>query len=561
MVRIAEHDLAALEAAMARFRPEGNSGMVTEAYYFSRNAHANQMRRSGEPYFSHPLAVSMSLAEKGMDEVVVSAALLHDIIEDTKTERREIEAKFGKDVYRLVEGLTKLDLLAFKSRQDQSNANIIKTIMAASKDIRVLVIKLYDKLHNIRTIGFLEPKRKKRIAADALTVYVPISHKLGMHALKYELEDLCFEALEPKKFDEIKKSVEKSRKKKAVEIRKAIAALKKGYPEMTWRLEEKYKSFYSTYSKMIARDKKIGEINDTMILKITVPEKSGCYAALGKIHETFKPIPTKMKDMIAIPEHGICQSLHTQVIGPDKKPLKVYIFCEEMDMIANEGVVALLRENGWHNEILKGYSKLFPLINLSEASDSAELANTLNLEFHNRAMIVFTEKGDILDLPVDSTALDFAFFHDEKAAKRAAKAEVNGKIVPLWTRLNAGDQVKIHFSLIAQINAKWESFVHSDKSRKLIEKELKKKHISTNNKLAKITIEYLDTPSIFARQAQILSKYGLDLEIVRGACRSDKSSCSTEYYIRNLDSAKLQKAIKELRKMQETLDLQVDYVL
>ncbi len=561
MPRTTEHGLAALEAAMGRFHPEGNSGMVAEAYYFSKNAHAGQMRKSGEPYFNHPLAVAQSLADRGMDEVVVSAALLHDTVEDTKTERKEIGAKFGKDVYRLVDGLTKLDLLAFKSRQDQSNANVIKTIMAASKDIRVLVIKLYDKLHNVRTLGFLEPEKRKRIAADALTIYVPISHKLGMHALKYELEDLCFAALEPGKFMEIKKSVEKSRAKKSGEIKKAISELKKRHPEMKWALEEEHKSFYSTYSKMIAQDKKIGEINDTLVLKATVPEKFDCYTALGMVHDTFKPIPQKMKDMIAIPEYGIYQSLHTQVIGPERKPLKVYIFSEEMGMTANDGVIALLRANWKHNEILENYSRLFPLISLPEESNSTDLANTLNLEFHNRAMIVFTGNAEVVNVPMDSTALDFAYFHEEKLAKNASKAEVNGKIAPLWTRLNAGDRVNIHHSIISQLNPKWESFVHSDKARKLIQKDLKKKNITTTNKLAKIRVEYLDTPGIFSRQADIFSKHGLDLEIVSGSCKSDKSSCTTEYYIRNIDSARLQKAIRQLHEMQETLNLTVEYML
>ncbi len=560
----AGHDsqLAFLESAILASRPHASIGIVQEAYYFSKKAHEGQFRESGEPYFIHPFSVALELAQKGMDEVLVSAALMHDVIEDTKIPRTDILAKFGSDVYRLVDGLTKLDRAAFKSRQERSNANLIKTIMAASKDIRVLVIKLYDKLHNMRTIGHLEREKARRIAADALTVYVPISHKLGMHALKYELEDICFELLEPKKFAEMKKVVNESRGKKSKEIAKAISALQKAHPQMKWRFEEKRKSFYSTYSKMIAQDKKIGEINDSLILKVIVPQKDDCYAALGKIHGLFKPIPKKMKDMIAIPEYAIYQSLHTQVIGPGKRPLKIYIFSEDMDRIAMDGIVALLAGTGEHKELLEAYARLFPAITThEEAGDSSELAGTLNLDFHNRAMIVFTEKGDVVDLPANSTALDFAFFRDEKSAKRAAKAEVNGRIVPLWARLNAGDVVKIHYSIISQLNMKWESLVHSDKARKLIQKQLRKKNISTSNKLARIAVEYLDTPGIFSRQAEVFSKHGLDLEIVSGSCKSDRSSCSTEYYIRNIDSAKVQKAIRELREMQETLDLNVDYIV
>ncbi len=561
MVPRAEQELKEIEMAMPRFRPEADFSMLEEAYYFSKKAHEGQFRESGEAYFTHPVAVAKELAKKGMDEVVVSAALLHDIIEDTKTDKKEILSKFGEDVYRLVDGLTKLDALAFRSRQEHSNASIIKTMMAASKDIRVLVIKLYDKLHNMRTISFLDEEKRKRIAADALTVYVPISHKLGMHAMKYELEDICFATLEPQKFTEIRKSVTASRKRKAGVISKAISVLKKKHPQAGWRLGEKHKSFYSTYSKMIAQDKRIGEINDTLILKVLVPDRLGCYAALGMVHECFKPIPTKMKDMIAIPEYAIYQSLHTQIIGPDKKPLKVYIFSEEMDRIAEDGVVALLRENGGGSDIMARYSRLFPTIRLSDADMDEKVADALNLDFHNSAMIVFTENGDVVNLPLNSTALDFAFFHDERSATRAAKAEVNGRMVPLWTRLNAGDVVKVHYSFMGQVNLKWESFVHSGKARRIIQKELKRKNLCTSNRLAKIRVEYLDTPAIFSRLVGVLAKHGLDLEIVNGSCRSDRSTCITEYYVRNMDSSKLHKAIKELRNMQETLDLQVDYLV
>lgn len=543
----AEWELDGILAAMARFRPSEEFPMAEEAYYFSKKAHSGQMRHSGEPYFTHPAAVALLLAEKGLDEVVVSAGLLHDILEDTNTGPEEILSKFGKDVHGLVSGLTKLDAAAFRSRQESANANIIKTIMAASRDMRVIVIKLYDKLHNMRTIAHLEPEKRKRIAADALTVYVPIAHRLGMHGLKFELEDICFRVLEPEKFAATKKSVEAARLKKQKVISQAVSMLKKLHPDMEWEFGQTQKSVYSVYSKMIAQEKAIGQLNDTLILTAMVPQKDDCYLALGKIHSAFKPIPGKMKDMIAIPEFGICSALHIRVIGPDRMPLKIYILSQAMAPVAQEGIVALMRDNGGSNAPLPGYRKLFPTDSLSEAVDSEGITDSLNLESHNRVMIVFTHNADVVTLPAGSTALDFAFFSDTGHARNSAKAEVNGMIVPLWTRLNSGDVVRVHHSIISQLDPRWESFVHSEKARRLIQKDLRKKNITASSKLAKLTIEYIDSPGIFAREAAVLAKHGLDLEIVNGSCKSDRSSCKTEFFIRNSESSKLQKAIKQLR--------------
>lgn len=554
-------ELEALKRTVLTHHPKARLSLVEEAYWFAKKAHEGQKRASGEDYFIHPAAVARMLAEKGLDEVIVSAALLHDVVEDTDVPPEEIRRAFGTEIYGLVDGLTKLDIAAFKSRKEQTTANIIKTIMASSKDMRVLVIKLFDKLHNMRTLGHLPKESQKRLAADALTIYVPLVHKLGMHDMKYELEDICFSHLDPENYRKAMHEVKKSRSEKARELAQAIGILRKRHPDEKWRFEEKHKSVYSVYSKMIAQNKHMREINDTLILNIITKDRPSCYVALGELHSLFKPIPTKIKDFIAIPEYMIYQALHTQVIGPGKKPFKAYILSAEMSETANDGVVALMKNGEKDSEAFRQYKKAFSRISSPGISDEAELAESLNIDFHNRAMIVFTEQGDVLNLPVGATALDFAFFQNEKTARRAAKAEVNGRVVPLWTTLNAGDRVKLFYSLLPQVNVKWESYVHSEKAKRMVERELKRKNISSTNKLVKFSIEYLDTPGIVSAQTEIMARNGLDMEIMRGNCNPKTGICSTDYYFRNTDTAKTQKAIKELRELQATLDLRVDYLI
>ncbi len=553
-------ELTALKSALKASHPKADIRLIDEAAALSRKWHEGQFRESGEPYFIHPLAVAKMLADRGLDEVIVSAALLHDIIEDTKISRAELREKFGPEIYGLVEGLTNLDREAFRSRKEQSTANIIKTIMASSKDLRVLIIKLFDKLHNLRTLRHLPREKQMRIAADALVVYVPLTHKLGMHGLKYEMEDLCFSSLEPKKFKKLKKEIEKNRKRKEADLKKAIQILKKKHPEMDWEFSSKRKSFYSVHSKMLVNSKELSELNDTLILKVIVPQEQDCYSALGKIHSAFKPLPKKMKDLIAIPEYAIYQSLHTQVIGPSKKPLKVYIFSREMDEIGREGVVALLRKKA-KNPQLKRFEKMFSKLSRPEVTDSEELAGTLNLDFHNRTMIVFTDKGEVIELPPESTAIDFAFFKDGKKAERAFKAEINGKILPLWTKINSGDRVKIIYSDHKQVNTSWLSLAYSEKARRNVEKSLKEygKH-NGNLGLVKFRIDSMDRSGLLYEQCRIMHRNGFNLETAICKINSDASTGYTEFIVKNSRNANIQRAAKQLRELKETLGLNIDYL-
>ena len=542
-----------------KFHPKAKTSMIEEAFYFSKEAHKKQFRKSGERYFTHPVAVATLLAENGLDEVVITAGLLHDVLEDTDASGDEIRKIFGSEVYRLVESSTKLKKAMFTSRQEQSTASMQKTIIASAKDLRVLLIKIFDKLHNMRTIDFLPRSKQKRISADCLTVYIPLAHMLGMHEVKYEMEDLCFKAAEPKKFEKARKTINAARAKKSAELQKAVKILKKRFPKNHWKLGFKKKSYYSIYSKAIAQNREMRSLNDVLILNIIVPGELDCYKALGRVHTAFKPIPFKTKDFIALPEYGIYQSLHTQVIGPSKKPIKVYIFSEKMFEVASKGVLALPVSESGKWKLYKNYPKLLPKISNSEFSSREELAGSFNLDFHSRAMIVFSTKGDVVNLPQDSTALDFSFFFDEKNADKSSAGYVNGEIVPLWTTLNSGDRVKTLYSGSRQVNASWLSFVNSEKARKIIQKAVGKKPKTRGKDLVKFRIEAVDRPGLLRDQAIIMSANGLDMETTVCKMNDDATTCYTEFYVRLTKKSNIRRAIKTLQREKDTLKVTADF--
>ncbi|MAG18433.1 MAG: hypothetical protein CL944_03100 [Candidatus Diapherotrites archaeon] len=552
-------ELTDLKKTIRKFHPKADLSMVEEAFYFSKNAHEKQFRASGKPYFTHPLEVAKILAGEGLDKVIISATLLHDVIEDTKASRKEIESLFGKKVSALVEGVTKLDMLSFKSRQEYSTAAIIKTIIAASKDLRVLVIKIFDKLHNMRTIKYLPKEKQRRIASDILSIYVPLIHKLGMHEVKYELEEISFKILEPKKYKKLKRLITKERKKKLKEVYKAAEILKKKFQKEKWEFSHETKSIYSHYSKIVGKNKEISELNDYAILKIFVKNKYDCYTAMGKIHSLFKPIPYKIKDFIAIPEYGIYKALHSQVIGPMKKPLKIYIITRELDDIGEKGIVSYLKNN--QLEEFNKFSESLPKLKTPSIKNNKQLAETMDLEFHNNTMLVFTTKGESLTLPPESTALDFSYFTNEKNSYKASAAKINGKLVPLWKQLNTGDRVKILYSNTSHLNSSWLSFVNSDKSKNFIMHQLEKKRKSSKKtgEIARIRIEAIDRPKLIMDQIIILAKNGLDIETSISRMNEDSTTCYSEFFIRDKNIKNLQKVVQQLKELKETLNVNLSY--
>ncbi|MCR4335075.1 MAG: HD domain-containing protein [archaeon] len=552
-------ELNDLKKILKKFHPKTDLSVVEEAFYFSKKSHENQFRASGKPYFTHPYEVAKILAEEGLDEVIVSAALLHDVIEDTNASKKEIESLFGKKVAALVEGVTKLDILSFKSRQEYSTAAITKTVIAASKDLRILIIKIFDKLHNMRTIKYLPKEKQRRIAGDVMSIYVPLIHKLGMHEVKYELEELSFGILEPKKYKKMKSLIARERKKKLKVIHKATELIKKKFSKEKWEFSHETKSIYTHYSKMIGQNRQLSELTDYTILKIFVKNTYDCYTTMGKIHSIFKPIPYKVKDFIAIPEFGIYKALHTQVIGPLKKPLKIYIITKELDEIGEKGIVAYLKNN--QTEEFKNFAESLPKLKTPGIKNNKELAETMNLEHHNNTMLVFTTKGESLTLPPEATALDFSCFTDGKNSYKSSAAKINGKLVPLWTQLKTGDRIKILYSNTSHLNSSWLSFVNSEKSKTVINQHLEKKRKPKNKKMkiARLRIECVDRPKLIMDQVTILAKNGLDIETSISRMNEDNTTCYSEFFIREQNMQNIQKAIKQLKKIPNTLNISLAY--
>ncbi len=557
------NDLQEIKKNLKLNRPNAKLEIVEEAFYFAKKAHEGQLRESGEPYFTHPIAVAKALAEKGMNETVIAAGLLHDTIEDTKINKKQIKEIFGKKVSEIVDGLTKLKLATFTSKQEETTAASIKTLIAASKDIRVLIIKIFDKIHNLETLKYLPKEKQERIASNALTVYAPLAHKLGMHAAKFKIEDICFSTINPIKYNELKKKLEKAKKEKLKEIKKIISTLKKNFKETEWKFGTESKSIYATYSKMNYENKTINEINDSLILNIIVPKKEDCYLTLGKIHSLFKPIPGKIKDYIAMPEHEIYEAIHTQVIGPMNKVTKIYIYSEEMREVGWNGILALMKHNGKKKEkVLKICSKMFSQVKNPEINDEKELQDSLNLDSHNQRIIVFTHDGKIMELPKDSTVLDFAFFKNDKKSKYACKGKVNGKIVPLWTKLKSGDRVKIFSSRTIQMDYTWLSFCNARKTKAIIEKTIanKRKEKNKNQSFVKLKVDAIDKPGLLSNQLKIISDNQMDLETTSCKMYNDRTTCYTEFYIRKKKIKNLQKALKELKQLPETLSVTAEYL-
>ncbi|MCR4369284.1 MAG: TGS domain-containing protein, partial [archaeon] len=334
----------------------------------------------------------------------------------------------------------------------------------------------------------------------------------------------------------------------------------KKFPEEKWKFLEKKKSVYSIHAKMLAQNKQVSQLSDTLILKILVPNDSDCYSAMGKVHSVFKPIPFKIKDFIAIPEHGIYRSLHIQIIGPDKKSLKAYIFTEEMEEISQDGILYYLRNEKKFRKKLSEISKSFSRIGEPGAKDSKELAGSMNLDFHNSTMIVFTTSGKVVELPLGSTALDFAFFTDEKKAKRASGAQINDQIKPLWTKLNTGDRIKILYSLTNHVGSNWLSFVNSRKAKSIIKKQIgKSKGPKSAQEFIKFTIQSVDRPKLLMELTKIMATNGLDMETTVCKMNDDKTTCVTEFYAREAGPANTQKALKQIQEMKETLNVTLSY--
>ncbi|MCL4351624.1 MAG: bifunctional (p)ppGpp synthetase/guanosine-3',5'-bis(diphosphate) 3'-pyrophosphohydrolase, partial [Firmicutes bacterium] len=416
---------------------------------FAASAHQGQSRASGDPYVAHPLAVASILADLKMDAPTIIAALLHDIVEDTSYTLSDLEARFGSEVAQLVDGVTKLDRLEVRTREEEQAENLRKMLLAMAKDIRVILIKLADRLHNMRTLKHLTADRVRRIARETMDIYAPLANRLGIFRIKWELEDLAFQHLQPQAYQEMKERVAKKRQEREAAVDAVTQELSRRLQSMgmVFEVSGRAKHLYSIYQKMVKQGKDFGEIYDLVAVRVSVESVKDCYAVLGLVHSLWKPVPGRFKDYIAMPKSNLYQSLHTTVIGPTGEPLEVQIRTFEMHHTAEYGIAAHWRYKEGTKEDREFEQKLSWLRQLLEwqrdMRDAREFMETLRVDLFSDEVFVFTPKGDVLDLPAGSTPIDFAYRIHTDVGNHCVGARVNGRIVPLATALDNGDIVEI----------------------------------------------------------------------------------------------------------------------
>ncbi|HKG57170.1 MAG TPA: bifunctional (p)ppGpp synthetase/guanosine-3',5'-bis(diphosphate) 3'-pyrophosphohydrolase [Candidatus Limnocylindrales bacterium] len=440
---------SALLATLARHYPQADLDAVGRALDLAVEAHAGQRRASGEPYVVHPIASAQILADLGLDPVAIEAALLHDVPEDTEYSLSDIEERFGAEVARLVDGVTKLSKFSTHTHEQQQAENIRKMFLAMAEDIRVVLIKLADRLHNMRTLGALPIEKQQRIARQTMEIYAPLAERLGIWQMKWELEDLAFKALEPERFRELARLLDTRRKGREGYIERAIAELEPRLREagIEADLQGRPKHIFSIDKKMQRKGAEFGEIYDVYAIRVLVDEVKDCYAALGIVHALWRPIPGQFDDYIAVPKNNLYQSLHTAVIALDGKPLEIQIRTHQMHQVSEVGIAAHWRYKEGSKSDREYDAKLAWLRQLMDwqrdVSDATEFVEGIKLDIFQDQVFVFTPKGDIKDLPAGATPLDFAYRIHTDVGHRTIGAKVNNRLVPLDYRLKNGDIVEI----------------------------------------------------------------------------------------------------------------------
>jgi GTP pyrophosphokinase len=467
--RQAEDQIAGLIDGFHGADRERQIDVVSRAYKMAAKAHAPQFRKSGEPYIVHPLAVARIVADLGLDEVTVASALLHDAVEDTRIELDDIQRAFGSDVAAIVDGVTKLDRVRFDSREAAQAASFRKMIVAMAKDIRVLIIKLCDRLHNLRTIAALPDWKQERTARETLDIYAPLAHRLGMQELKQQLEDLSFAALHPKRYAEIEHMVARRAPERDFYLTQVLEDIRYRIDELNISAEVmgRDKNLYSIYEKMVLKDKEFDEINDLVGIRVIVETVRDCYAALGSIHATWKPVPGRFKDYVAMPKFNLYQSLHTTVVGPQGKAIEVQIRTREMHERAETGVASHYTYKDGEVEEAADLPWLTRIIDWEkETSDPTEFLDNLKIDLDTEEVFVFTPQGAVTTLPTGSTPIDFAYAVHTEVGHRCVGAKVDGRLVPLSEPLHSGETVEIFTSKVegAGPSRDWLKFVSSHRA-------------------------------------------------------------------------------------------------
>ena len=493
--------------------------MLVKAYQFAKEAHANQKRASGEPYFIHPCEVADILIDLGLDAATIAAALLHDVIEDTEATAEDIQKEFGDEVLGLVSSVTKLEKIVFKSKEDENAENFRKIFVAMAKDVRVIIIKLADRLHNMRSLNFLSQERQQRMASETLDIYAPLAGRLGISQIKCELEDLCLKYLEPESYEYLAVNINERLSARREFVNGIVEEIKQLMQDggVEGEVFGRAKHFYSIYKKIKNKGKTLEQIYDLTAVRVIVKDIKECYTVLGSIHEKWKPIPGRIKDYIATPKPNKYQSLHTTVMTRYGQPFEIQIRTEEMHRIAEFGIAAHWKyKEGKTEEASNNFeSRLSWLREVMEwegdLKDSREFIDALKTELYSHELLVFTPRGKVISLPPEATPIDFAYAIHSEVGNHCTGARVNSRIVPLTTKLEVGDVVEI----ITSPNSKgpsrdWLKFIKSSsakaKIRQFYKNELKEENIRVGQlkleeeaKKKGLSLSTLLTPESFKR--------------------------------------------------------------
>jgi GTP pyrophosphokinase len=474
-------EIAEFTRHLGNYLPAPDVALVSRAFEFSESAHRGQFRKSGEPYITHPLAVATILSQWRLDAQGLAAALLHDVMEDTSVSKSELESTFGKPVADMVDGVSKLDQIEFTSREEVQAESFRKMLLAMARDVRVILIKLADRLHNMRTLDAMAPTHRKRIARETIDIYAPIANRLGLNALFLELQDLSFKHLHPMRYRVLAGAIKAARGNRREVMNKLLDVIREGLAKANLMavVTGREKTIYSVYKKMREKRYTFAQVFDIYGVRILVADQTACYAALGVLHELYKPIPGKFKDYVAIPKANGYQSLHTTLFGPFGTPLEAQIRTHDMHRVAEAGVAAhwLYKAGGELNllEAQKETSRwLQSLLDIqSESGDSKEFLEHIKGDLFPDEIYVFTPKGKIMALPRGATAVDFAYGVHTDIGHHCTAARINYELLPLRTELKNGDHVEILTSPTARPNPSWLSFVGTGKARSRIRHYLK----------------------------------------------------------------------------------------
>lgn len=508
---------------------------LEKAYLFAKKYHEGQFRKSGEPYILHPLNVSLILLSFNVDVPTLTAGILHDIVEDTGVSIDTLKEKFGKEIAGLVDGVTKISQIKFLSLEERKLESLRKVLIAMATDFRVVFIKLADRLHNMRTLNFLPPEKRKRIARETLEIYVPLAHRLGIYSLKWELEDLCLKYLEPEIYQDLKMKVRRKRREREEEIEKIKEKIENFLNEkgIICRVEGRAKNLYSIYRKMKYDNKTFDEIFDLTALRVIVPTVTDCYKALGHVHTLWKPVPGRVKDYIAIPKPNGYQSLHTTVIGDRGEPFEVQIRTEEMHVRCEMGVAAhwAYKEKGKKLEenFLNKMNWIRQISEWQRTIPSAkEFINRVKEDLFSDEIFVFTPKGEIINLPKGATPVDFAYKIHTEIGHKCIGAKVNGRIVPLDYKLQTGERVEILVSKTSPGPSRdWLKFVKSPSTREKIRLFFRRKEREEIEEEEKEEVKEEERGVILERKIKQRSKLGVVVSGVKGSLLINLAKCCT----------------------------------